>query len=241
VHRVRTLAAVSNGVAAELRRHYPAARVVTTANGVDTDRYRPDAVLRDDVRRREGVQPTELVSLFVGGDWNHKGLAVAILGIGELERASVCDVRLWVVGRGDEERLRRLARSCGVEARVRFFGQQADPRPFYQAADLFLMPSRYEAFSLAMLEAAASGLPLVTTPVNGTAELVGDDAGGIIIERSPAAVAAAIARLRSEPSLRARMGAAARERSLPYGWGESIDSILDEYDRRLGSIPGIDR
>ena len=75
---------------------------------------------------------------------------------------------LWIVGPGDVERYRALARGEGVEDRVRFFGRRTDTERFYRAADAFLFPSLYEAFPLVALEAAACGLPIVATASMGS-------------------------------------------------------------------------
>ena len=106
--RLRRFAAVSPGIAAALVEAHPGIRVTITPNGVDPDRFAPDAAARAQVRDDEGVGD-DVVLLFVGGNWAHKGLALAIEATGRLV-ASGAPVRLWVVGRGDAERYGRLAR-----------------------------------------------------------------------------------------------------------------------------------
>jgi glycosyltransferase involved in cell wall biosynthesis len=232
--RIPALAAVSTGVARELEHHYPRARVVVTPNGVDLDRFRPNPVARASLRRAEGTD-SEVVALFVGGDWERKGLPVAIEALGcAARRAPDTPLRLWVVGGGNEGRFRGLAAEAGAERLVRFFGRQRDTERYYQAADVFVLPSAYEAFPLAGLEAAASGLPLVTTRLNGIEELVGEDAG-IIVERTPEAFAAALEKLASDSARRARMGQAARRRASEYTWERSTSSVLELYRDLLGN------
>jgi glycosyltransferase involved in cell wall biosynthesis len=230
--RSRVLAAVSRGTARELKRHYPGVAVVVIPNGVDCERFAPDPERRRQVRAAQSVGDEEVVALFVGGDWHRKGLGVTIEALAiAAERAP--SLRLWVVGQGDEERFRALATGLGVGGRVAFLGRRRDTERFYQASDLFVLPTRYEAFPLVALEAAASGLPLVATPVNGVEELLVDGEAGIAVERSPDAVAEALVELATRSDDRARMADAARRRATAFTWEESVRGTLALYDRLL--------
>jgi glycosyltransferase involved in cell wall biosynthesis len=234
--RVRALAAVSQGVRRELETHYPGVRTELTPNGVDVDRFRPDAGMRVRVRRAAGVGDDEVVALFVGGDWDHKGVAVAIEGLAEARQVGASRLRLWVVGRGDGRRFGAIARGAGVEDAVEFFGPQRETHRFYQAADVFVLPSLYETFSLAAYEAAASGLPVVATRVSGIVDLVGEDGAGILVDRTPGAVGLALVRLASDPALRARLGEEGRRRAQGYSWARSVAAVCDVYRRLLAEL-----
>jgi glycosyltransferase involved in cell wall biosynthesis len=231
--RVRLLAAVSTGVATELRRHYPRVPTRLAPNGIDAERFRPDPALCREVRLSEGVGPAEVVALFLGGDWDHKGLELAIDGLARASLQLHARLLLWVVGRGDEPRFRAIAERGAVGDRVRFFGVRADPERFYQAADIFVLPTLYETFSLAAFEAAASGLPLVAPAVSGIEELIGKDEAGIIIERTPESVASALARLAADAEFRARLGEVGRRRAAKYTWERSVESVLGLYRQLL--------
>ena len=234
--RIRLLAAVSNGVAGELNRHYPLARVVVTPNGVDVDRFRPDPKARREVRAAEGVSAGEIVAVFVGGDWDHKGLMIAIdaLALARARGAQGEGLRLWVVGRGDEARFRSQVRQTGIAEQIRFFGFRRDVERFLKAADLFVMPSAYETFSVATFEAAASSLPVVATRLHAVDELVGDDEAGLIVERHPEAFSRALVQLASDPSRRRAMGEAGRRRVSSFTWERSTASVLEIYRDLLG-------
>jgi UDP-glucose:(heptosyl)LPS alpha-1,3-glucosyltransferase len=227
--RVRRLAAVSRGIAAELARHYPLVPTIMTPNGIDTTRFAPDPGARETVRRQLEVADDEVVLLFVGGDWDRKGLAVAVEAIAQANRKTATPLRLWVVGRGDVRRFSTLAQARGVGSNVHFFG--ADPRPerFYQAADIFVLPTEYEAFPLAMLEAAASGLPLVVTRVNGVEELFGDGEAGRVVERGAGSLAEALVHIAGDAGTRQGMGQAARDRASRYTWDRSAASVVEAY------------
>ncbi len=231
--RVRLFAAVSPGVENELRTHYPGVPAVITPNGVDSARFRPDAEARALLRSEQGVAAGDLVGIFVGGDWPRKGLSVAIEAVAIARRSGLGGVRLWVVGEGDRGPLTALAERLGVAADVTFFGARADAERYLQAADVFVFPSAYEGASLVSHEAAATALPLVVTPVNGIPELVGADDAGLSVARTPAAVADALIRLDAAPSLRARLGGAARRRAQEYSWARSATAVQAAYARLL--------
>jgi glycosyltransferase involved in cell wall biosynthesis len=228
--RLRLFGAVSTGVARELERHYPGIPAVLTPNGVDAERFAPNAAARSELREEEGVSANEVVVLFVGGNWPWKGLDVAIEAIAAARSAA--PLRLWVVGRGNKGRFGVLARRAGVADRVRFFGVRDDTERFFQAADIFVLPTLYETFALVAHEAAAAGLPVVATRVNGIDELVGNEAG-IIVERTPESVGRALARLAADPELRSRLGAEGRRRALGFSWERSAASVLAAYGRLL--------
>src|SRR5207302_8353544 len=107
------------------------------------------------------------------------------------------EATLRLVGGGpDEPRLRQLAAALGVAEQVEFAGETSDPRTELAAADLFLLPSLSEGFSNALLEAMASGLPVVATDAGGNAEALVDGEGGrIVAARDVEAMAAAIEEL----------------------------------------------
>jgi glycosyltransferase involved in cell wall biosynthesis/GT2 family glycosyltransferase len=232
--RVRRLAAVSSGVARELNTFYPGVDTTLTLNGVDHDRFRPDEDTYRRIRSRAGVARGTCVALFVGGDWHRKGLGVAIGGLAQA-RAQGMPVVLWVVGPGDRTRFRALAARAGVEEQVRFFGRCTGVERFYQAADVFVMPTSYETFCLAAFEAAAAGLPLVVTETHGVSDLVGDDTAGVRVERTPEAVGMGLVRLASNPNIRASLGAAARSRSLEFTWQRSVEAVLASYTALMES------
>ena len=96
-----------------------------------------------------------------------------------------------------------------------------------RAADLFVFPSRYEACTLVLLEAMASGLPIITASTAGGAELVDDDCGLVLTDPEDVeGLIRAMKKLVSEPALRASMGRAARERALQHTWEDMTEKYL---------------
>jgi glycosyltransferase involved in cell wall biosynthesis len=159
--------------------------------------------------------------------------AIVIGGIGRLDPVKGYDALIQVVARlvaefpnvilalagsgPDRERLSRIARESGIEPRVRFLGFHADVRPVYQALDVFAMPSLSEALPYAVLEAMASGLPVVGTTVGGVPEMIVPGETGLLVPPcDPNALAESLRVLLRDAGLRARMGAAGRERVMRH-------------------------
>ncbi|HVR05493.1 MAG TPA: glycosyltransferase family 4 protein [Solirubrobacteraceae bacterium] len=219
--RAGAFVCVSDGLAAELGAHFPelGSRIVTIHNGIDTERFAPGnrRAEADALRARLGLAPGRLLAVFVGSEWERKGLPAAIRAL-----AQAPEWDLLVAGAGDEQGYRELARTLGVERAVHWLGVARDVQPVYELADALVMPSRYETFSLVTFEAAACGLPIVASPVNGVRELIRDGENGFLIAPEPGAIAQRLGVLATDPELRARMGAEARRSVLAFHSAEMV-------------------
>jgi glycosyltransferase involved in cell wall biosynthesis len=235
---VAVLAPVSLSTQREIAAHFGGVRSVVTPNGVDLERFRPRPELRSELRAELGTPDDTVVALFVGGDWGRKGLAETIQGVASACRQASSPLELWVVGRGDSVRFSTLARAAGVETRVRFLGTQQATERYYAAADLLVLPTLYETFSLVAYEAAAAGLPIVATRVSGIDELLDGEGAGLVVDRDPASIGDAVARLANDPGLRRQLGAEGRRRANGYGWNRSVESVLGIYRTFAPSLNG---
>jgi len=198
----------------------PATRTVVY-NGVDVRHYQEGQV------RTEG--PLRLVT--VGALAPRKGQEYAIEAVARLIRSGF-EATLELVGAGpDEVMLRTKASEAGLGDRVIFAGEQRDPRPNLSRADIFVLPSRQEGFSNALLEAMASALPAVATDVGGNAEALIDGKGGRIVPpEQPEALATAIADLASDRPALAEMGRLNRQRVVDtFSLEASARSLADWY------------
>lgn len=161
-------------------------------NGVDLERFHPRQRAEQGRRLREktGVDEATPVILHVGSGYERKGLPTLLRALAAMRRD---DARLWVVGRDKQEALlRQLAQTLGVDQRVMFLGGQTDVLPFYAAADVFALPTTYDPLPNAALEALACGLPVLTTPTCGAAELLDDESGKVVAAGDVTAVAAGL-------------------------------------------------
>ena len=223
-HRVT---AVSEGAAES----YRAARMVCTRklvvipNGVDVDSWRPNSAARAELRRRLGFGDEFL--WFAAGRLDPvKDYPALLWAMLELPRGA----RLAIAGTGPEEAdLRRMAEQFGMEARVRFLGFQPDVLPWMQAADAFVLSSRWEGLPMSLLEAGACGLPAVATGVAGTREvLVHGESGFLATPGDSLALRGAMSRMmRLDAAARADMGENARRRVVERF---SLNVVVDRWE-----------
>ena len=188
------------------------------ANGVETDRFTP-------APRAAGGQTIICVGRLIA----RKGQRHLLRAFATLQGRFPA-ARLQLVGTGDDETvLRDISRELGIAHAVEFLGYQ--PRAvmpeLYRAADVFVLPSQSEGMSIALLEALASGLPVVVTAAGGTDELITDGVNGLLVPwADEAALAQALGVLLADGARRHTMGTAARAGVLPYAWGTVADAYL---------------
>lgn len=233
--------AVSNDLAMWLREGIGLApgKVTCIPNGIDTACYRPatDAprerpllgplappgtLLIGSVGRLDAVKDqASLVTAFKMLCNNDPGLRVRL--------------HLVIIGEGRErQRLEKLA--ADMSDRVHLLGNRADVAPLLRECDIFALSSRAEGIPLTVLEAMASGLPVVATDVGGVGEVVVSEQTGMLVAPSdPAALAAALDRYIHDPALRCRHGGAARARvECRFGLPAMVSTYAELYDRLLG-------
>ncbi|MDB6152254.1 MAG: hypothetical protein JWL90_707 [Chthoniobacteraceae bacterium] len=171
----------------EGRYGYPPGRIHVVHNGIPSLTAPPRA--RSELRGELGLDESDYVLLFAGSGWERKGLRFAIEAVNALAEAAV----LLVAGRGNQG-------SMPASKRTRFLGPRADMASLLAAADVFILPTLYEPFSNACLEALAAGLPVITTRWNGFAEIIEAGVEGEILEnpREIEAAAGAISRWASK-------------------------------------------
>ncbi|MBN2169832.1 MAG: glycosyltransferase family 4 protein [Candidatus Krumholzibacteriota bacterium] len=205
-------------------------RIAVVNNGVDLGRFRPENRARDRaaLRRRHGLGE-EPVLLFMGYEFERKGLRPLLEALARLRRR---EARLLVVGKPADRWARRLVARHGLAGRVLFTGPVVDAERYFAAADAFVFPTLYEANSLVLLEAFASGLPVVTTRGVGAADdYIRHGENGLLVDAPPAAAALADALdgLLDDPGLAARLGAAARETARSLSREAAAEGVLAVY------------
>ncbi|MGH2498742.1 MAG: glycosyltransferase [Candidatus Limnocylindria bacterium] len=190
-------------------------------NGVDVSCYR--------VADPRNIGSLRLVT--VGALADRKGQEYVVDALRLIRDAGV-EANLTIVGTGpNESLLRRMVAERQLAENVVFAGLQVDPRPWLLDADLFVLPSRQEGFSNALLEAMASGLPAVATDVGGNAEAVVHGEGGLIVPpRDSEAIARAVVELDGRRGELATMGRANRARvEALFSLEASVDRLASWY------------
>lgn len=214
--------------AAEIANRYgvPPQRLALIYNGVDAERFHPAQRRIHRAKLRQALGLDGPVALFVGSGFARKGLDRAIAGLADAGGRAT----LLVAGAGDSARYRRLAEQRGVAARVQFLGPRSDVEALHAAADLFVLPTRYDAFANACLEAMASGLPIATTRENGVADLIEEGVNGYLFADDFAPAFA----LLEQPDALAEVGSRARQTALELTWERHAEEVVRLYERVAG-------
>lgn len=151
--------------------NYPAERIEVVYNGVPNEQFRFTEEERAESREQFEIAPNETALLFIGSGWERKGLAYVLRALEEIGDPAL---KLFVAGRGNARAFRSRC--------AKFLGEVDDLAALYRAGDLFLLPTIYDPFSNACLEALASGLPVITTKANGFSEIITEAVHGSIVE-----------------------------------------------------------
>jgi UDP-glucose:(heptosyl)LPS alpha-1,3-glucosyltransferase len=179
--RLRAVICNSEMIRREIGKRFetPAAKLELIRNAVDASYFDPGlrGAMRTPVREQLAIPRNANVMLHVGSGFERKGVAAL------LQAAARAPSKPWVVVVGRDKRSGRymkLARTLGIDSRVRFIGSVSDVRPYHMAADSFVLATLYDPFPNAAIEAMASGLPVVTTPLCGAAEVVAEGQTGFV-------------------------------------------------------------
>ena len=208
VRKGDTMVTVCENQARYLSKLYaiPRRKFLTIYNGVDNSRWTsaPPSFDREQFRADLGIPPGTPMIVQVAHFRREKRQDDAVRALAIVHQRSPLKPVLVFVG-GGEERLRNgvrdLASGLGISASVRFCGPQADPLPFYWAADLFTLSSRSESFPMTVLEALATGLPAVMTDLGGAREVIEDGVNGAIARPAdPHSLASAWRRVLDTPA-----------------------------------------
>jgi UDP-glucose:(heptosyl)LPS alpha-1,3-glucosyltransferase len=205
----------------------PPERISVVYPGVDLKRFNP-AVRdrwRSEVRRELGIDEGAVLLLFVSNNFGRKGLGLLLEAL-RLVAARRPGVRLLVAGSGRIGLFKTIARWRGVSDRVIFAGATATIERFYGAADLFVLPTRYDPFAAVCLEAMACGLAVITSSMNGAAEIVERGKNGLVAGSSGAEELARALRSALEPGSLQRMGRLAAETARRFSHERHVRETL---------------
>jgi glycosyltransferase involved in cell wall biosynthesis len=207
-------------------------------NGVDIERFKPRPNSAE--RRREfGLEKDQKVVLFVGRLYHRKGIDTLLRSVPPVLK-EYSNVKFVISGTGfkqKEESLRNLAKELDIEDHVTFLGYVPDDKLplLYSASDIFVLPAIYENFPFAILEAQATGLPVISTKVGGIPEFLVDNQNGYVIEpRDPTQLTQKVLALLQDPKLAKKMGDRGRKLiEEKFDWRLITSQVIDLYHKLL--------
>ncbi len=216
-------------------------RVAVVHPGVDVNKFqRCDRKLcREEVRRRLGISPSEMVILFVSMNYDIKGLDHLIKGLGKFQsRHPGRKFRLLVVGKSNERKYVSLAAKLGIGDRVIYTGpvKNAEITRMYLASDAFSILSRFDTFGLAVLEAMAASLPVMISSNVGARDLIRSGENGFVTrnEKDPGEIADVLSLL-SCNEIRDELSLKAFQTAVKYSWDVAAEKTKDIYDNYLNT------
>ena len=177
----KKIIAISQMVKEDILENYkcPPEKISVVYNGVDLHRFHPNNknIYRKSIRKQLGIPEDSILILFVGSGFERKGLQFLLQSTEYLAKENW---RLLLMGKGNFEKFMRYA---PANKRNRIIAKEPDPEieKFYAAADLFILPSIYEPFGNANLEALATGLPVITTKYCGAANIIDSKKNGLVV------------------------------------------------------------
>ncbi|MDV3293772.1 MAG: glycosyltransferase family 4 protein [Nitrososphaerales archaeon] len=184
-------------------------------HGVNTQRFSPDETNRFQLRQGLGIRDDEHLITFVGWDLTRKGLFLLLKAMPHIRKT-----KLLILGRKSlPDHYVHLSHRLGVLGRITTMSTP-DIARFYQASDVFVFPTLFDAFGLVVLEAMACGVPVVSSPAAGASELITDGVDGVVARDifNPKTLAAEISGLLNDDRLRRKMALNARQKSLEFDW-----------------------
>lgn len=237
----RKIIADSTSSKEELMKYYnvPDEDIVVIPLGVDLDEYKPlEKSKLTELRRKYRIDENDILLLIVATEFYRKGMVELINAISRLiKQRSYNNIKLLIVGRARDEGLRRgdtyyreLARKLGVFKEVIFTGHINDLNSHYNLADIFVFPTKYEAFGIPTLEAMAVGLPVLNSKI-GAGELITDGIDGIHLDNpnNIEEIADKLEMLIKDEKLRKLLGKNARKTATKYSWNETARKTMEVY------------
>ena len=227
----KKIVAISQMVKNDILENYkcPPENITVVYNGVDLKRFHPDNknTYRKLIREKLGIPESSTLILFVGSGFERKGLQFLLQSTAYLKDKNW---RLLLMGKGKFEKYMRFA---PADKRTQIIAKEPDPEieKYYAAADIFILPSIYEPFGNANLEALATGLPVITTKYCGAADIINDKKNGLVVKDpfNPEEIAEKICYLFT-PSTREKIGANARELAEQFPLERNSREMMEIYE-----------
>jgi glycosyltransferase involved in cell wall biosynthesis len=240
LHRARRIIAVSHFTKWELTNYYkiPPSKIKVIHNGVDINKFQP-AADKHKAKAALGFKPEDPTIVSVGRLYARKGLFTLIESMPAVTKRFPT-AKFIISGKGQSDEMNKLiahAERLGVSGNIIFTGYTPDKElpKLYQAADVFAFSTFYEHHPFAVLEAMATGLPLVTTPVGGIPETIESGKNGYLVETfNPKQFAEKIQHLLEHPAEAQEMGTKARQTVVQQlDWRIVVKEAMKVYDQAL--------
>ena len=205
----------------------PKQKIGTIYNGIDTEKFKPNPKNND----------TFIITPGASRLTSRKGLVYLIKAVDKLSKKyQQLELKIMGDGEGERARLEEIVDKLNLRGRVVFLGRIPREKTFsyYQEADVFVLPSLNEGMSNAMLEALATGLPILATDTGGSKELIMEGENGYIIEMKNAQdIADKLEKIINDFELKKKMGEASRKKALEMSWEKVAKKYYQAYEKNI--------
>jgi len=185
VKRAKKIISVSLAVKREIVKYYhiPEEKISVIPNGVDIEKFNPEnkKIFRKKIRDKHDIKEEDIVLIFPAHEFKRKGLFQIIEAFKILKKDNL---HLLVIGRDDPAPFFKLVCNSGLKNKIIFTGEITGIEMYYAASDILIFPTSYEPFGLVILEAMASGIPVIVSQEAGAAELIRDEINGIVLKNN---------------------------------------------------------
>ncbi len=237
----KKIIAISNFVAELIRREYKVSKkdIVIVHSGVNLDEFSVNdeerEYFKNKIRKEVGVK-NEHLFLFVGNEFKRKGLDILLRSLHIIKNEGHKDFKLLVVGKDNLNKFKKIIESYDLEDNIIFLGLVGSKlREYYFASDVFLFPTRHDAFGLVVAEAMAAGLPVITSKFAGASEIIENGREGIVINTLDEKVwADAIIKLSSNDKLQQKISNNAKKKIKEYSWDKVFKRISKVIEEECG-------
>ena len=231
--KLRAVICNSNMVKNEIVEHFhiDESKLHVIYNGIDTAEFHP-AIKQNklELRNKIGISVDKTVFLFVGSGYARKGLSQVLQALTALPENAV----LIIVGYDKNEKsFRRQAEKLGLLSRVIFRGPQKNVKDSYAVADVFILPTLYDPFPNAVVEAMACGLPVITSRKSGAAEVITDYQNGFVCDALDTEKMSRSMQILCDKNLAGRMGLNARKTAESFDIAMATNSLVNLYKELL--------
>ena len=203
--------------------------------GIDLDKFQKKEPTRQEIRNKLGIPDGKIILMSVGELTKRKNHMVVVEALAWLKEY---DILYVICGDGPlKARLRAKAEELGVRDRLKLLGFRKDIAELHKAADIFVFPSLQEGLPVALMEAMASGLPIVASKIRGNEDLISNNQGGYLINpKDSEQIAKAIEKMIQNPEKREKMEKRNLEIITKYGQETVLQKMDEFFDEIVGGV-----
>jgi len=228
--KAKNIIAVSSEIKKDLQKSFNirSSKITVVPNGVDIEKFHPNTLYREEVRKKYNVNENIFLILFVGHEFKRKGLEYVIRALPLVSN----NITLIIAGNDSLYPYNELIEKLNIKEKIVFLGPvESNIEKLFASADLFILPTQYEPFGLVYIEAMSSGVPVLATKTEGPVEFVKNGYNGYFINRDEKDIADKI-KLVMEDKMSNKMKQNARETAIQYTWENTIEKTLEVFKKQ---------